>query len=229
MQQTILVIAAHPDDEVLGCGGTIARHVADGDRVHVVILAEGATSRDATRNTDVREQELTTLAQAADNANDILGVTSLHLHQFPDNRMDGVELLDVIKVVEEHIKNVRPTIVYTHYDGDLNIDHQVVHRAVVTACRPQPGQTVLTLLFFEVPSSTEWRTPGSNPVFAPNWFVDITKTLECKKDALAAYAVEMRSWPHSRSIKAVEYLSGWRGASVGIEAAEGFLLGRRMI
>jgi len=228
MKQTILVIAAHPDDEILGCGGTIARHVAEGDEVHVVILAEGATSRDATRNSKAREQELSDLAQAAHKAKDILGVSSLHLHRFPDNRMDGVELLDVIKVIEGHIWHLRPAIVYTHHAGDLNIDHQITHRAVVTACRPQTGQKVNTLLFFEVPSSTEWQISGSGATFTPNWFVDISEALQQKEEALAAYAGEMRPWPHARSIEAVEHLARWRGATVGAEAAEGFVLGRQI-
>jgi LmbE family N-acetylglucosaminyl deacetylase len=228
MKQTVLVIAAHPDDEVLGCGGTIARHVSEGDEVHVVILSEGATSRDANRNPEAREQELSSLAQAAYKAGDILGISSLLLHQFPDNRMDGFELLDVIKVVEEHILRKSPTVVYTHHAGDLNIDHQITHKAVATACRPQPGQTVRTILFFEVPSSTEWQIPSSSPSFLPNWFVNISGTLKLKKDALSAYSMEMRPWPHARSQETVEHLARWRGASIGTEAAEGFVLGRKM-
>lgn len=226
MQQIILVIAAHPDDEVLGCGGTIARHVAEGDAVHVVILAEGATSRDVVRSRKARENDLSELAAAAGKSGNILGISSLHLHQFPDNRMDGVELLDVVKCIEEHMERVRPTIIYTHHIGDVNVDHQITHKAVVTACRPQPAQTVHTLLFFEVPSSTEWQTPDSMQVFTPNWFVNIFKTLNKKKDALNAYAPEMRPWPHARSVEGVEHLARWRGANVGVEAAEGFVLGR---
>lgn len=229
MKQTVLVTAAHPDDEVLGCGGTIARHVAEGDEVHVLILAEGATSRDESRNPEARTQELTELAQAAHKAKDILGVSSLHLHQFPDNRMDGVDLLDVIKVVEERIQQLRPTVVYTHHSGDLNIDHQITHKAVTTACRPAPGQTVQTLLFFEVPSSTEWQTPDKCSAFVPNWYVDISNIQDRKREALFAYSAEMRPWPHARSVEAVEHLVRWRGSSIGVEAAEGFMLGRRTI
>jgi LmbE family N-acetylglucosaminyl deacetylase len=224
--QTVLVIAAHPDDEILGCGGTMARHINQGDAVHVVILAEGATSRDAARSRKSREQELNNLAEAAQKAGDTLGISSLHLHQFPDNRMDGVDLLDVVKCVEEHIGHFRPNVVYTHHAGDVNVDHQVIHKAVVTACRPQPGHPVKTLLFFEVPSSTEWQIPGNGASFLPNWFVDISDFLDKKMEALDAYCCEMRPWPHARSIEAVEYLARWRGASVGVEAAEGFMLGR---
>jgi LmbE family N-acetylglucosaminyl deacetylase len=229
MKQTVLVIAAHPDDEVLGCGGTIVRHVAESDEVHVLILAEGATSRDKARNPEAREDELSGLAQAAYRAGDILGISSLHMHQFPDNRMDGVELLDVVKCVEEHFERVCPTIVYTHHYGDLNIDHQITHKAVITACRPAPGQTVQTLLFFEVPSSTEWQIPDKCATFAPNWYIDISNTLDRKREALFAYSAEMRPWPHARSIEAVEHLARWRGANIGVEAAEGFVLGRRII
>jgi len=229
MKQSILVIAAHPDDEVLGCGGTIARHVREGDKVHVVILAEGVTSRDQSRCCQERHQALSKLAEAAHKAKDLLGITSLHLHQFPDNRMDGVDLLDVIKCVEEHILRVSPGIVYTHHSGDLNIDHQVVHRSVVTACRPQPDQCVHTLLFFEVASSTEWQTSSSAPAFVPNWFVNISDTVEAKIEALSAYDIEMRAWPHARSVEAIKSLAKWRGACAGLEAAEGFVVGRRII
>ena len=226
MQQTVLVIAAHPDDEVLGCGGTIARHVAEGDEVHVVILAEGATSRDVIRSLEAREQDLNDLAKAAHKAGNILGVSTLNLHQFPDNRMDGVELLDVIKCLETHIEAFKPSIVYTHHAGDLNIDHQITHKAAVTACRPYPGQTVEMLIFFEVPSSTEWQIHGSAQTFSPNWFVDINDHFERKKEALSAYSAEMRFWPHARSIDAVESLAQLRGAATGVKAAESFMLGR---
>lgn len=224
----VLVIAAHPDDEVLGCGGAIAKHTQQGDIVHVLILAEGATSRNPQRDRKKLQNELSTLAEAAHQASEILGVTSLKLHDFPDNRMDGCDLLDIIKVIEQEIVKYQPEIIYTHHIGDVNIDHRRIHQAVVTATRPIPSSTVKTLLFFEVASSTEWQTPGSAPAFTPNWFVDISQTLSLKLEALAAYEFEMRSWPHARSIEALEHLAHWRGASVGVEAAEAFILGRRL-
>lgn len=223
---SVLVIAAHPDDEVLGCGGTIAKHVQAGDKVVVAILAEGVTSRDPARNRDERTDDLSELARSAQSANAILGVHALVLHDLPDNRLDSLDRLEVIKLVEGLIVEHRPDRVYTHHAGDVNIDHRRIHEAVVTACRPIPGHSVKSLLFFEVPSSTEWQTPGSAPSFTPNWFVDIEETLETKRRALSAYASEMRRWPHSRSIEAVTYLARWRGASVGREAAEAFMLGR---
>ncbi len=224
----ILIIAAHPDDEILGCGGTIARHVQNGDEVHVLILAEGLTSRDKERERDKRADELSALAQAAREAGRILGVRSVELRDFPDNRMDAVDLLDVVKVVELLIDKYKPDVVYTHHAGDVNIDHRIVHQAVVTACRPLPGQCVKTLLFFEVTSSTEWQIPGSAPAFLPNWFVDVSDTIDLKLQALEAYRSEMRERPHPRSLKAVEHLARWRGASAGVEAAEGFILGRKL-
>lgn len=161
MNNTILVIAAHPDDEVLGCGATMAKHVRQGDTVHVLILAEGATSRDEKRERDKRTAYLSELAKAAHAAQNILGLSSLTLHDFPDNRMDSVDRLDVIKVIEQHIVLYQPSLVYTHHCGDLNIDHRIVHQAVATACRPFPSQSIRTLLCFEVPSSTEWQPLSS--------------------------------------------------------------------
>lgn len=224
-----MVIAAHPDDEVLGCGATVARHASIGDEVHVIILSEGATSRDRKRNREQRSSDLSKLAAAAHKAKEILGINFLTLHDYPDNRMDSIHLLDVIKTIELHIDRVRPEVVYTHHVSDLNIDHRRVHEAVITACRPHPVQSVKTLLFFEIQSSTEWQAPGSVQPFTPNWFVDVSLLLTLKLAALQAYASEMRPWPHSRSFETVEYLARWRGSSVGVEAAEAFVIGRNLV
>ena len=225
---SILVVAAHPDDEVLGCGASIAKWAEAGKEVHIVILAEGATSRDSARNPESRIEELSALEKSAQSAGKILGVTSVRLLNFPDNRMDSVDRLEVIKIVEEQIELVKPETVVTHHSGDINIDHQITHQAVVTACRPQPKELVRRLLVFEVPSSTEWQPPNTSPVFRPNWFEDVSKTLERKLQALEIYAEEMRTWPHSRSLQAVEHLARWRGSSVGCEAAEAFILLREV-
>ncbi|OPX88188.1 MAG: 1D-myo-inositol 2-acetamido-2-deoxy-alpha-D-glucopyranoside deacetylase [Pelotomaculum sp. PtaB.Bin104] len=228
MSSNVVVIAAHPDDEVLGCGGTIAKHVRNNDKVHVVILAEGLTSRHERRNREKIGQALAELEQSARKANKILGVSSLELHDFPDNRMDSLDLLDVVKVVENIIGKYRPEIIYTHHAGDVNIDHRRIHEAVIAACRPMPGCPVKKLLFFEVPSSTEWQVPGNVPYFMPGWFVNISETLDVKLKALGEYASEMRDWPHSRSIVAIKHQAHWRGASIGVEAAEAFMLGRNI-
>jgi N-acetylglucosamine malate deacetylase 1 len=228
MADVIAVFAAHPDDEVLGCGGSVAKWSNAGIEVHVIILGEGTTSRGEVRNRELHSKELSELAQAAHAANATLGAASIQLFGFPDNRLDSIDRLDVIKEVEKQIVRLKPNIVVTHHSGDINIDHRVIHEAVVTACRPQPSNTVKRLMAFEVASSTEWQTPGSAPVFQPDWFEDITPFVDLKLKALEAYHSELRPWPHSRSIKAVEQLIRWRGASVGVEAAEAFMLLRKI-
>ncbi len=225
----ILIVAAHPDDEVLGCGGTIARHADDGDQVEVIIVAEGATSRKQYRNRAEARQELSCLARAAQKASAILGAQRVELLDLPDNRLDSLERLDLIKQVEERIACHQPHVLYVHHAGDVNVDHRRLHEAVVTACRPTPGQPVRRLLSFEVASSTEWQPPGSAQPFQPNWFVDISAQWPRKREALAAYASEMRAWPHARSLEALEYLARWRGAQVGVEAAEAFCLLRQLV
>ena len=219
-----LIIAANPDDEILGCGGSIAKWTHEGNDVHILIMAEGATSRDFQRDRNVKQTEISDLKSSAKAASKILGVKSIDFADYPDNRMDSIDLLDVVKSVENKIDLIEPDVVITHHIGDLNIDHQIIHRAVTTACRPQPNQFVKFLLSFEVASSTEWQSPSANLNFNPNWFEDISSTLNLKLNALEVYSSEMRDWPHSRSLKAVDHLAKWRGATVGIEAAEAFML-----
>lgn len=223
---TTLVIAAHPDDEILGAGGYVAKLSAAGEEVHHVIIAEGATSRAETRDRTNKSEELSELARCAQEAGRIVGAKSVVLENFPDNRMDGVDLLDVVKVVERHIAAHQPTRIITHANSDVNVDHRVLHDAVIAATRPQPGHLIREVLFFEIMSSTEWRPPASLPAFAPNYFVDISDHLAAKLNALRAYAPEMRQWPHSRSFEALEHLGRWRGATIGVEAAEAFVVGR---
>jgi LmbE family N-acetylglucosaminyl deacetylase len=219
-----LAVVAHADDEALGCGGTLCRHTTAGDEVWVVVLADGVTSRDvAASDTLIAQREA-----AAHAASDLLGIQHFMIHRFPDNRLDAYPRLDIVKLVERHLLETGPDTVYTHHAGDLNVDHRRVHEAVVTACRPQSGSPVQTLLFFETPSSTEWQPPGSAQPFVPNWFVDISETLDTKMRALRAYGGEMRAWPHPRSYEAVDHLARWRGATVGCEAAEAFILGREI-
>jgi len=224
----ILVVAAHPDDEVIGCGGTIARHADAGDQVQVLIVAEGATSRQNNRNRGQVTEELSVLAKAAKTAGAILGAQGVELLDLPDNRLDSLDRLDLIKQIENRVVRHQPQVVYLHHAGDVNVDHRRLHEAVVTACRPTPGQPVRRLLSFEVASSTEWQPPGSAPAFQPNWFVDISAQWPRKREALAAYASEMRPWPHARSLEALEHLARWRGAQVGVEAAEAFCLLREL-
>ncbi len=225
----VLVVAAHPDDEVLGCGGTIARHADFGHQVQVLIVAEGSTSRQQKRDRARVQDELSALAKAAQTAGSILGAAGVELLDLPDNRLDSLDRLDLIKRIEECVERHQPECVYVHHAGDVNVDHRRLHEAVVTACRPTPANVVKQLLSFEVASSTEWQPPGSAPAFQPNWFVDISDHWERKRDALVAYSSEMRNWPHARSLEAVEHLARWRGAQVGVEAAEAFCLLRQLI
>jgi N-acetylglucosamine malate deacetylase 1 len=213
---TVLVIVAHPDDEVLGAGGTIARHVARGEEVHTLFLTDGVGARGGT------EAAATHRCAAARQAAAILGAKPPRFTGFQDNRLDGVDLLDVVQAVENMVAAVRPETIYTHHAGDLNIDHAVCHRAVLTACRPLPGSVVRRIYAMEVVSSTEWALPGAADCFFPNRFVDVSTTLQTKQRALGAYAEEMRSFPHPRSHQAVEALAHWRGAMAGVVAAEAF-------
>jgi LmbE family N-acetylglucosaminyl deacetylase len=221
----VLVVAAHPDDEVIGCGGTMARLTAGGAFVHVAFLADGVTSRRA--EDQLRHEDLETRRAASRAALEVLGVTSVSFGDYPDNRMDDVLRLDVARVVETLVDEHRPGLVLTHHAGDLNVDHRRVHEAVATACRPQPGHPVHTILCFEVASSTGWGLAGSQP-FEPTWFIDITRYTEAKARALRVYEREMRPWPHARSHEAIDHLQRWRGAAVGVAAAEAFILGRRV-
>ncbi len=218
MAKTVLVIAAHPDDEALGCGGAIARHAAEGDAVHVVFMAEGVGSRNGELAQALNERN-----RAKALALRILGVSSSHSLDFPDNRMDSLPLLDIVQPLERIVREIRPCTIYTHHRGDLNVDHSVTHQAVMTACRPQPDSTVREILAFEVMSSTEWSGPGPL-IFEPNVFIEITHHWSKKRQALEAYALEMRQIPHSRSIEHLDVLARHRGVCVGVNRAEAFKL-----
>jgi LmbE family N-acetylglucosaminyl deacetylase len=214
-QHRVVAVLAHPDDEVLGAGGTLARHAAAGDEVHLVFIADGVGARGGDQvAVDKR-------AAAARRAAAILGAREPLLLGFPDNAIDTVGLLKLVKSIEMVISNLKPQTIYTHHSGDLNIDHVLCHRAVMTACRPLPGSTVRRIFAMEVASSTEWA-PELNSTFVPSRFVDVSATREAKRRALEVYDNEMRPFPHPRSYEAVEALSRWRGASVGLQWAEAF-------
>ncbi|HYD74806.1 PIG-L family deacetylase [Ramlibacter sp.] len=219
----VLVVAAHPDDEVLGCGGTIARLAGEGRAVHVLILADGESARP-----QAGIDEAAARASAAQRAGEALGVASVTCLGLPDNRLDTVDLLQVVQAIEAVLGRVQPATVLTHHHGDVNIDHRIAHEAVLAACRPLPGSCVRELLFFEVPSSTEWRPGSPATAFAPTVFVDIGPALAAKMAALEAYAAELRPAPHPRSREAIDALAAWRGASAGVARAEAFMLGRSL-
>lgn len=217
MNKKILVIAAHPDDEVLGCAGTIARSIAEGSEVYVAFMTDGVSSRSEVYN------GATERLASAKKALELLGATLIHHHNFPDNKMDSVPLLDVIQCVENVVEKIQPEIIYTHYHGDLNVDHHITNQAVITACRPQPGCSIKEIYAFEIPSSTEWQVPGLHN-FVPNVYIDVTSQINLKREALEIYSEEMRAVPHCRSIENVIRLNAYRGNSVGISYAEAFSL-----
>ena len=223
----VLVVAAHPDDEVLGCGGTIARLTEKGVAVHVAFLSDGVTSRETLDESN--EMEIACRRTSAMRSCEILGVQSTSFENFPDNCFDTVPLLKLVKAVEQLVEYHAPGTVITHHLGDLNIDHCLTHKAVFTACRPQPSSVVKTILCFEVPSSTEWQSTSNINPFTPNFFVDISKTIDRKFEALGCYEQEMRQWPHSRSYESLLHLNRWRGSTVGVDASEAFVLGRSII
>ena len=225
----VLVVAAHADDEVLGCGGAMARHADEGDVVHVLLMADGVSSRKASSRKGSRSKTAEARASAADRANRTLGVATLTQLGLPDNRMDGLDLLEIVRPVEREIDRWKPEIIYTHHPGDLNVDHRLTSQAVATAARPQPGTSVHDVYFFEVLSSTDYQIPGAHFPFVPNRFVDVAACLERKLAALRIYSEEMRPWPHARSIEAVTHLARARGASVGMTAAEAFQVGRMLV
>jgi LmbE family N-acetylglucosaminyl deacetylase len=210
-RETVLAVVAHPDDEVLGCGGTLARHAEAGDAVHVLILADGESSR-------LQPSEISKRLACAERAARILGLLPYKFLQFSDNQMDKVALLEIVRQIEAVISQLRPTVIYTHHGGDLNVDHQITFKAVMTACRPLPGSTVNAIYTFEVASSTEWTGIPFTPLLA----VDISRTVNKKMDALRCYDSEMRPFPHARSYIAIDNMVKLRGAQFGLFAAETF-------
>jgi LmbE family N-acetylglucosaminyl deacetylase len=214
----VILFAAHPDDEILGVAGTIARHTSEGDDVKVVIMAQGLASRENFNLEDLKKLHNSTIL-----ANKTLGIKeeNIFFENCPDNQMDKLPQLEINKKVEFYINKFKPNIVYTHHAGDLNIDHRITHEAVMTACRPIPNQTVKKILCFETLSSSEWAGYGFTP-FIPNYFVNIEKSFNKKLEALSFYKSEMRDAPHSRSISNIENLAKFRGNSVGFEFAEAF-------
>lgn len=219
MPKRILVIAAHPDDEALGCGATLARHAAEGDEVRAVFVADGVSSRPADPPHALAERKAA-MAEAAR----VLGITDTVTFDFVDNQLDQVPLLEIVRRIEQVVTAYRPDVVYTHHAGDLNVDHRITHQAVLTACRPLPDAGVQQILAFEVVSSTEW---GLQP-FAPNVFVDVSAYMPQKIAALQAYGAEMRPAPHARSLQHIEALAVHRGHGCGCAHAEAFVLVRSL-
>lgn len=224
----ILIVAAHPDDEILGCGATILKRIAAGDEVYSLVLGEGITSRYDQRE-DAPSEALQALRKANDAVADFFGFKEHWLHHFPDNRFDAVDFLEIVKIVERIKRTVQPDIIYTHFENDLNLDHRLTFQAVLTACRPKAGEGVREIYSFEVPSSTEWVSPfSSDNFFRPNVFVDVTETLDKKIDGMCLYDSEVAPYPHPRSPEALKIIAQRWGILCGKNAAEALVLVRKI-
>ncbi len=222
--KTILVVVAHPDDEILACGATIA-HLSDaGYACYTLILGEGKTSRLETRKKELVASELYELSNEIKEANAIIGVKEVFTCDFPDNRFDSVDLLDIVKEIEKIKQLIKPEIIFTHHSGDMNIDHQITHKAVLTATRPMSGECVKKIYSCEVPSATEWNSYTHETIFIPNVFVDVSKTIDLKIEAMKQYTSELREYPHPRSLEYIKKLAEINGAKVGLAYSENFKL-----
>ena len=227
----ILIIVAHPDDELLGIGGTICRLKSEFNAiVGVVILGEGITSRADTRDVKKWKSELELHRSNIYDAKQILGYDDLSLHAFPDNRFDSVALLDIVKILEEEVTTFKPDVIFTHHETDLNIDHQYTFNAVITATRPLEDKPGISIFTFETPSSTEWQLGKLNNRFQPNFFIEIDEIeLKKKTDAMECYMYERRDYPHPRSTEALLTLAKLRGFQNGKKLAEAFMMIRTLI
>ena len=232
----VIIFVAHPDDEVLGMGGTILKHSQNGDFVKVVYLATGITSRRSTNfqnsvsyeqnenKTNQIQKEIKNLRNDAKKSCNILKVKDSKFYDFPDNEMDSVPLLKIIKVIEKEIKETKPDRIYTHHFHDLNVDHRTVFNAVMTATRPI-RLNVKEIISFEVLSSTEWNYPMQ---FNPNYFVEIKSQLSAKIKAMKSYKNEIRNFPHPRSVENIKNVSQRWGSVSGKKAAEAFEIIRKI-
>jgi LmbE family N-acetylglucosaminyl deacetylase len=218
----VMVIAAHPDDEVLGVGGTVARHAAAGDQVTALIVSEGATSRYPSG----ADEELRAAARAAAAR---LGAGEPRFLGLRDQHLDALPVLEVIRPIEAALGELRPEVVYTHHWGDLNRDHRVVAEAALVACRPVAAAAPRRVLCFETPSSTEWSPADLAPRFAPTVFVDVAATLEAKLAAMACYPTEVRPHPHPRALESLRARAAYWGQHAALASAEPFVLAREVV
>ena len=215
----ILIIAAHHDDEILGCSGTVNKLVRKGNEAYTLILGEGPFSRYNKEDKTKAENDYMNIEKQAIKANSLIGVKEVFFCKFPDNRFDSVNLLDIIKAIEEIKQKIKPDIIFTHYEKDLNIDHQITYKAVITASRPIINESVKEIYSFSVLSSTEWNFPL---IFSPDVFFDITETLDYKVKAFEEYKSELREFPHPRSIEGIKTNAQYWGMTVGLRFAEAF-------
>ena len=223
MNRRLLIVVAHPDDEVLGCFGTVSKMICKGWKASTLVLCKGKMSRGV-----VDEQEVIDLRKEMYEANKAIGIEDVVQASFPDNAFDKVPLLDIIKLIEKEKRRCQPDIIFTHYANDLNIDHQITYRAVLTATRPLQTETVKEIYSMEIPSSTEWNAFSQRTIFAPNVFSDISTTIDLKLKAMSFYKSELRAYPHPRSLRHIRELARVNGTKVGLEYSENFILTRKI-
>ena len=219
MPKKVLIIVAHPDDEVLGCFGTIARLIKEGYEAYTLILGEGKTSRDEKRVAENKKDEILALNSEIKKANEVIKIKKVFIESFPDNRFDSIDLLDIVKVISKVKDEVHPDIIFTHYEKDLNIDHQITYKAVITATRPMMDECVKEIYSFEILSSTEWNYPIS---FSPDTYFDISDSIDLKIEAMKAYNSELCQYPHPRSIEGIELNARYHGMRMGRKFLEAF-------
>ncbi len=226
----ILIVVAHPDDEILGLGGTMTNLIKNyGVKTKVIILGEGITSRSDNRDTELWRDELETHGNNILQAQKAIGYHNVSIYDFPDNRFDSVALLDIIKIIEKEKCDFDPDAIFTHHGGDVNIDHQRTFEAVITSCRPMAHESVKTIITFETMSGTEWRASTDPKHFIPNLFVSITEEeLDAKIKAMELYEFEKRTYPHPRSPEALKIVAQRWGVAMGVSYAEAFCLVRNI-
>ncbi|MBX3057503.1 MAG: PIG-L family deacetylase [Anaerolineae bacterium] len=217
----VLVIATHPDDEVLGCGGVMARHTAVGDSVSLLVVTRGIPELFSTEFIEQGRRELR-------QANELLGVTDIHFLDFPAPKLDTVPGYELAAAINRKIRELQPHTIYLPHRGDIHADHQAVFQAALVAARPIDGCPVRKLLCYETMSETEWAVPVGDQVFTPTLFVDITEFLPLKLQAMACYQSQIKEFPHPRSLQTLEALARLRGATVSLPAAEAFMLVREI-
>lgn len=222
----VLVIAAHPDDEVLGVGGTVAKLTSQGVECHLLIVTDGSSAQ--YRDMDNLQAIIDAKKKETKGCADILGFKSIHYGEQPDMRLDMTPHIQINRVIESVIDELQPDTVFTHFWGDVNLDHQNVYKSTLVAVRPVLGQVVKELYCYRVPSSTEWTPNKTDTMFMPNYFVDIEKFAEQKYMAFACYSTELREYPHPRSVQYLREIDKAAGLRVGMLAAEEFVLLRKM-
>ncbi|GHT77964.1 PIG-L domain-containing protein [Bacteroidia bacterium] len=220
----VLIIAPHADDEILGCGATIAKHVSKGDEVFIII----ATNAHVGAPELVTKEGIINVRNEALNAHKFLGVTDTIFLDFPAPALNSFPEYKISLAFSKIMKNIRPTILYLPHHGDMHQDHKAIYRAALVSARPQGENKILSILSYETLSETEWA-PMQEKAFIPNCFIDVSSTFDAKLKAMSYYKSQLKQFPHSRSIEAIEALAKYRGSTIGVERAEAFMIERQIL